>query len=176
LLIRWLDEDYDKLITRWRSKVSSVSLGDTKPKDFLFLVFDKKYNGALAWANQIQAAHLAENQDYQAINTYQWAKLLLGFEKPEALAAVQRFEADSKFFRSLFVVMYFLLIVAFFERPIHIVCLIGALMGLALWRYAEQRHKATLQAYWAVITLNGLSNKSHPALATSKPAETPPPP
>jgi hypothetical protein len=167
----WLDEDYDKLITWWRSKVSSVSNGDTRSKALFALVFDKKYIGALAWANHIQAAHLAENQEHQAINTYQWAKLLLGFEKPEALAAVQRFEADSKFFRSLFVVLYLLLIMAFFERPITIVCLICTLMGLALWRYAEQRHKATLQAYWAVITLDSLSSKRNASASSPAAAE-----
>src|SRR4029079_9428829 len=32
------------------------------------------------------------------------------------------------------------------------------LLPLALWRYAEQRLKATNQAYWSVITLEGRKN------------------
>ena len=39
------------------------------------------------------------------INAFQWAKARLTLEHPVALAAVQRFEADSKFFRSFVVVL-----------------------------------------------------------------------
>jgi 8-oxo-dGTP pyrophosphatase MutT (NUDIX family) len=80
-------------------------------------------------------------------------------EKPELLAQVQRFEADSKFFRSLVVVLILLpfFVDALRRRAFAFYWL--AFLLLALWRYMEQRHKASSQAYWAVIALEGLAGK-----------------
>lgn len=88
-----------------------------------------------------------------SVNAFQWAKAQLTLDHPEALASVQRFEADSKFFRSLFVV---LCIVFPWSLLVHryllaIACL--PLLVLAFWRYLDERGKATNQAYWYVITL-----------------------
>lgn len=132
LIGSWLDEDYDKWFRAWKITVLNGKGKGTASS----LVFDTRHFGALAWADTIRSAQLGETPDLSptntSINTYQWAKLQLGFERPEALAVVQRFEADSKFFRSFFVVLYSLLIVSFFVRPIEIICLITVLMGLAL--------------------------------------------
>jgi mannose-6-phosphate isomerase-like protein (cupin superfamily) len=89
------------------------------------------------------------------INAFQWAKARLTLQHPAALAAVQRFEADSKFFRSLVVV---LVIIALWncangQWPYALLCLVA--MGLSFWRYVDQRYKATEQAYWYLITLEG---------------------
>jgi ADP-ribose pyrophosphatase YjhB (NUDIX family) len=76
-----------------------------------------------------------------------------------ALAAVQRFEADSKFFRSLVVVLLLMPWLADPDRLQELLIVSVILLPLALWRYMEQRHKATNQAYWSVITLEGRRQK-----------------
>lgn len=45
------------------------------------------------------------------INTFQWARAVLRLTAPAALAEVERYEADSKFFRSLCVALYILMVV-----------------------------------------------------------------
>ena len=72
------------------------------------------------------------------------------------MVAVQRFEADSKFFRSLVVVLILpMLTFAIQRRPIAaVICLLG--LVAALWRYVDMRFKATQQAYWFAITLEGM--------------------
>src|SRR6476661_397674 len=95
-----------------------------------------------------------------SINAFQWAKAQLALDHPEALASVERFEADSKFFRSLFVVLCFIFPSNLWtHRHCHAVTfllLILAfllLLAAAFWRYFDQRQKATNQAYWYVITV-----------------------
>jgi len=66
---------------------------------------------------------------------------------------VQRFEADSKFFRSLVVVLAVLGPWAWLQGSLVLAGLCGPLMLLALWRYAEQRGKSTARAYWHVLAL-----------------------
>ncbi len=96
-----------------------------------------------------------------AINAFQWCKAQFVLKHRDAMAAVQRFEADSKFFRSLFVVMLAVMSWNIYkhDRSVWIFC--AVLMFLALIRYIEQRTKATTQAYWFILTLQG--NKKTPA-------------
>lgn len=67
--------------------------------------------------NDLRQADILSKADHDEImgdpereifNTFKWSQHFLLFNKPEALAAVQRVEADSKFFRSL--VIAFLII------------------------------------------------------------------
>lgn len=94
-----------------------------------------------------------------AINTFQWAKCRLALTHPNALAHVNRFEADSKFFRSLFVILIILCASFFHTGAIlpALACLV--LAGLSLYRYGEQRFKSTRQAYWYLITLHAELDK-----------------
>src|SRR5689334_8947304 len=76
------------------------------------------------------------------INAFQWSKARLVLEHPEAIAAVQRFEADSKFFRSFVMVLCFVipwgLLVGRWQVAVGAAfCLI-----LAFWRYVDQRVKS----------------------------------
>jgi ADP-ribose pyrophosphatase YjhB (NUDIX family) len=88
-----------------------------------------------------------------AINAFQWCKAKLTLEHPEGLATVQRFEADSKFFRSFVIVLCVLIPWGLFVRRPGIT-LFGAIsLVLAFWRYVDQRVKATNQAYWYILTL-----------------------
>lgn len=101
----------------------------------------------------IKDHHLSPVGAQRAINAFQWSKARLLLGHPEASVAVERFEAASKFFRSLVVVFAFAI-------PWDVLRGTGALAGLALpmlvlslWRYVDQRVKSTSQAYRYVIAL-----------------------
>lgn len=127
--------------------------------------------------------HVADDNGMPVINAFQWAKARLTIQCPTALLEVQRFEADSKFFRSLVVVL--LVLALWFSvgallsnpastpgvpMPVYsrldgllarlgdvrwgLVLLCVVLACLSFWRYIERRFKATQQAYWYVITLD----------------------
>jgi hypothetical protein len=113
---------------------------------------------ARTWAQHILRKPDTEPTIPEPTNTYQWSRAVLRLRAPTALAEVERIEADSKFFRSLFVV--FVVLAAF-----SIVQLPGSeklplphaatipLAALSYWRYAEQRQKGTVEAYRSVIVL-----------------------
>lgn len=90
-----------------------------------------------------------------AINAFQWAKARLVLEQPEALATVQRFEADSKFFRSLVIVLVLLIPWGGLRLGWETAALAIVLLPLAFWRYLDQRAKSIRQAYWYIITMEG---------------------
>ena len=105
------------------------------------------------------------------MNTFRWAKSTLMQRAPTAFADVQRYEAESKFFRSLTIALPIVgLLTAgrLFAGPmtepardaaspcaIAVLVLIatGTLMYLSYLRYAEQRFKSTEWAYVHVIIL-----------------------
>jgi 8-oxo-dGTP pyrophosphatase MutT (NUDIX family) len=103
---------------------------------------------------QIKAQSLSGLQADAAINTFQWCKARLVLEAPEAIVNVHRFEADSKFFRSLVVVLCLLIPYGLVAAPSMTVFSLP-LLALAFWRYVDQRQKAINQTYWYVITLEG---------------------
>lgn len=90
-----------------------------------------------------------------SINAFQWAKARLALEQPGALAVVQRFEADQKFFRSLVVVLSIIVLGGAVQAHWPLVAAGALLLPLSLWRYVDQRLKGVSQAYWFVITLEG---------------------
>lgn len=113
---------------------------------------------AVQQALAFRGVSIAKKGGKANINAFQWAKARLTLEHPGALAAVQRFEADSKFFRSFVVV---LVITAYGIARIvsgRTLCFVSSRWA-AFWRYVDQRYKATEQAYWYLITLEG-SRKS----------------
>ena len=66
---------------------------------------DKAFDAASRLRND------ALGSDAEAINTFQWARAMLRLRTPVAIAEVERYEADSKFFRGLAVALYVLLLV-----------------------------------------------------------------
>jgi ADP-ribose pyrophosphatase YjhB (NUDIX family) len=116
--------------------------------------FRSGVNRPVAEATRIKIRSL-DADAAKAINTFQWCKAKLTLEHPEALATVQRFEADSKFFRSLVVVLCFLVPWSLYNGRIALAQFALVTLALALWRYKDQRLKATNQAYWYLITLAG---------------------
>lgn len=104
-------------------------------------------------AVKIKEHHLDPLKSSGAVNAFQWSKARLALDKPEALATVQRFEADSKFFRSLLIVLCILFLWALVQERLALALVIVPMLGLSFWRYVDQRVKSTNQAYWYIITL-----------------------
>ena len=160
LLGAWLDELYD-LIRRYTLDKQVAMMARRSylliwpVRAVIWLVFKRERDLAVDRAGKIKQRSLAVVQAKDAINTYQWCKALLNTESPASLTVVQRFEADSKFFRCFAVVLLILLVSwPWHQRwPVIGIPVVVILLLLALWRYVEQRHKATNQAYWSVITL-----------------------
>ncbi len=108
---------------------------------------------ALRQVHALKQRYLDPLRAGDAINAFQWAKARLTLEHPGALTAVQRFEANSKFFRSLVVVLLILGGRGALLRDRALLTTAAALLVPALWRYVDQRVKAIAQACWFLITL-----------------------
>jgi 8-oxo-dGTP pyrophosphatase MutT (NUDIX family) len=160
LLSSWLDEFYDwargytlnvqirRLALRGKLLPWPLRLG-------LWAVFRSESDHALRRVEQIKKRLLSPLQADRAVKTFQWCKVWLNLENQPSLQAVQRLEADSKFFRSFVVVLAVVLITWPWHHPGSPLLAFGTagLLLLALWRYMEQRWKATNQAYWSVLAL-----------------------
>jgi hypothetical protein len=111
------------------------------------------------------------------MNTFTWAKTVLALRAPVALADVQRYEADSKFFRSMMVILPPASLAVLVERGscVTVFGTIGAACILSILcyrRYAERRFKSTEWAYFYLLTLlrlDGLGEVPDHALPTQKP-------
>lgn len=177
LLGSWLDEFYDwarryTLNTQITLLARRGRLLPWPARVLIWLVFKRERNLAVERAGKIKRQALSPLQALDAVNTFQWCKALLNAESPASLAVVQRFEADSKFFRCFTVVLLLLLAAWPWQHhwPLVGIPVLLVLLLLALWRYMEQRHKATNQAYWSVITLTAKDGKvalDRPPPATS---------
>ncbi|WP_373498722.1 NUDIX domain-containing protein [Desulfococcus sp.] len=179
LLGSWLDEFYDwarryTLNTQITLLARRGRLLPWPARALIWLVFKRERNLAVERASKIKRQALGPLQAQDAVNTFQWCKALLNAESPASLAVVQRFEADSKFFRCFAVVLLLLLIAWPWQHqwPLAGIPVVLALLLLALWRYMEQRYKATNQAYWSIITLAAKDGKVAPD-KTATEARTP---
>jgi 8-oxo-dGTP pyrophosphatase MutT (NUDIX family) len=132
-------------------------------------IFGKDADKAVVQAVRIRSRALAGMSAGSSVNAYQWCKARLSKEHPPGLVAVQRFEADSKFFRSFAIVLVVLAVISLFQHQRqHKLLLAAVYLGLllpALWRYMDQRFKATQQAYWFVITLESMKAPAPPAVS-----------
>lgn len=112
LLGSWLDEFYD-WARRYTLSTQITRLARLLPwpaRALIWLVFKRERNLAVDRASRIKQQALGPLQAKDAINTFQWSKALLNVESPASLAVVQRFEADSKFYRCFTVVLLILLV------------------------------------------------------------------
>lgn len=133
-----------------------------------------RFDSAQRHALRLKADHLGPSGAGAAVNSFQWCKARLALKHPDALAMVERFEADSKFFRSFLAILPMLLLWQVFRllakpelfvREIQSMSLEGwhrtamllllslIVFAFAAWRYVERRLKSTTQAYWFVITM-----------------------
>lgn len=166
LLGAWLDELYDWFRgNTLNAQISRLAhrgvLSPWLARFVVWLIFKRERNLAVDRAGRVKRQALQPLGGQGAINTFQWSKVWLKAEGPDNLAVVQRFEADSKFFRCLAVVLLVLILAWPLQHrwPLEGLPVVIGLLLLALWRYMEQRHKATNQAYWSVITLAARSGE-----------------
>jgi len=104
-------------------------------------------------AKEIKETYLGDSSSEPLMNTFQWAKANAQLRYPAAMLEIRRHEADSKFFRSLIIVLVVLAVVlirklAWIET---VICL--ALIVVSFARYAEQRWKAAQRAYEYLIAM-----------------------
>ena len=124
------------------------------------LLFGPNADAAVQHVLRLKAGQFEALSANSAINAFQWSKAFLSKEHPEGLLEVHRFEANSKFFRSFVVVLTILTVFYLFQHHgIAALLCLGA-TAPALWRYIDQRFKATQQAYWFLLTLEALKNAS----------------
>ncbi len=163
----WLDDlAYDPL----RNMTRKEQITHPLPKIMrwlLWLCFKKDANAAVDRVVTIKEGYLNRIGASHAVNAFQWCKARLATEHPEALATVNRFEADSKFFRSFVPVMLFVLARALYCRHWWLATGSIVAMGLAFLRYVEQRFKSTQQAYWYILTLEASKEALSPGVKPS---------
>ena len=133
--------------------------------------FGANADAAVMQVQRIKTRALQPLSAQSAINAFQWSKARLSKDHPEGLLAVQRFEADSKFFRSFVVVLALLTIISWYQHHRVSAMICAVLLLLALYRYVDQRFKATQQAYQFVITLEGMKDSLAQAGAQSQRAD-----
>ena len=158
------DHVYDRIRTAtYGEQIKRLALG-RKPSSKLSRwlatrVIKKNADRALAQAVLIKDHYVGALQGSPAINAFQWSKARLTLEHPEAMATINRFEADSKFFRSLVVVLGALIPLGVLEANREVAIVGAVLLVPALWRYIDQRVRATTQAYWYVMTSESLTRQ-----------------
>lgn len=158
LLGSWLDELYDWL--RRRTLDQQIKQIVRRGRNFrwwirglVWLTFKRDRSRAVERAGKIRERSLMRLHAKNSMNTFQWCKAFLTIESPESLAIVQRFEADSKFFRCFVVVLLVMIGLSGPAKDLRLALAGTLLLLLAMVRYMDQRLKATNQAYWSVITL-----------------------
>jgi 8-oxo-dGTP pyrophosphatase MutT (NUDIX family) len=132
-------------------------------------LFGRNADAAVVQAVRIKSRALCVLSAENALNAYQWCKARLSKDHPAGLLAVQRFEADSKFFRSFAIVLVALAVISVFQHNLLFAVACLGLLVPTLWRYVDQRFKATQQAYWFVITIESMKSApiAPPELETS---------
>jgi hypothetical protein len=100
-----------------------------------------------------QIEQIYKKKKREILNTFKWGQRYLALKHPEALVEIKKYEADSKFFRSL--VIAFIIIAAVLLAQGRVA---GGLLFLAftlasLYRYGDLRYKSTEFTYETIITL-----------------------
>ena len=140
--------------------------------DPIYDVYRKRWNpynkeSAYQCATRIKAGMLDPAENH-ALNSFQWSQSILTTQWPAAATDVNGFEADSKFFRSLLVVLS-LSAIGLLVRSRWTEGIIALVLVVPCFlRYYERRLKSVTQAYAYIIVLHRLGK-----LAVSRPPETP---
>ena len=100
-------------------------------------------------------------EDRSVLNAFEWSCAWLLAYQPGMYSVVERYIAESKFFRSLIVVLSITLVVFLVENDFLISSILLLLIIFSLIRYLSQRQKSIETAYQFVITVNNetLNNK-----------------
>lgn len=111
-------------------------------------------------AREIKEKYLGDNPNEEVINTFQWAKANVQLRYPAAAVEIRRLEADSKFFRSLIIVLLVIGLILICKGAWVESAGCFVLMLASFWRYADQRWKAAQRAYEYLIVLEKMADRS----------------
>lgn len=109
-------------------------------------------------AKEIKVRHIGDEKD-KVVNPFKWAKANVQLLHPAASVEINRLEADSKFFRSLIVVLLLVSPLLAYKRAWIELAACAALVALSFFRYADQRFKSTQLAYVYLIALDKISER-----------------
>ncbi len=99
---------------------------------------------------------LLDKEETKSINTYHWSISFLTTQYPEAMVEINRLVADSKFFRSLVVILPIISLILILDKLyLHAVIFLALIVPCYL-RYYGRRLKSTTRAYQYIVMLNGL--------------------
>ena len=116
---------------------------------------------AFQCASQIKHKFLSETES-KAVNTYMWSTSILTTQYSDAIVEINRLVADSKFFRSLVVIIPIISLV-FVDGGNYQHALMTILFIVPCYlRYYDRRLKSTTRTYQYIIMLNGLGKLSAP--------------
>lgn len=90
------------------------------------------------------------------INAFKWACAVLLAKQPAMFAAVERFMAASKFFRSMVVVLCFAAVLFVLQGTFLVAFVVLVFSIISLFNYIRQRDKAIEAAYQYLITTANL--------------------
>ena len=173
----WLDDvAYDPLrklttkaqITRLPNR---RSLSPKVIRGLVWLCFKENPDAAVDRIVPIKEGYLKRIDAPRAVNAFQWCKARLTTDHTEALAVVNRFEADSKFFRSFVPVLLVVLGTAIYCQRWSLASGSIVALGLAFQRFVERRFKSTQYAYWHLLTIEA---SKAPMLSNTKTSSSSP--
>lgn len=122
------------------------------------LLISDKYQTGLQAILALQAASMTERSHRDVVNAYQWCRDRITLEHPEAMTLVRQYEADSKFFRSLFVGLIGIFVLGVFQGWMTVDLIILAVGAVfAFVRYVNQRSKSMIQAFSLILTARSMN-------------------
>ncbi|MBL8205473.1 MAG: hypothetical protein JNM09_14650 [Blastocatellia bacterium] len=119
-------------------------------------------------ARLLKRRALRERCKAPVLNTYKWARTNVQLFQPAAAVEIHRLEADSKFFRSLVVLLFLLTLFLLYKGALLALAMSSGLMLLSFIRYADQRYKSTQLAYTCLLAMD--HRKSDKPESAPKPA------
>jgi hypothetical protein len=123
---------------------------------FMDRIYDKTFLAAKRRKGDLlyeKAKELSADQGRYA-GVRKWAATVISLRNADAVLQMDRLEATSKFFRSVFVVLIIYFIRFAFARQWLAVCIVAAVLALSFWRFAEQRWKLTERTYLFYVQLS----------------------
>jgi len=122
--------------------------------DHTYMLYMKWWKGDALWTEATE--RIADKKRGMA-DKLKWIRAYVRLSSPDAAIEIERFEATSKFFRSLFIVL--LVYAGYFVHPWHrhaFAATLGLLV-LSFWRFCDQRWKFTELSclYFYQLTANG---------------------
>ena len=98
-------------------------------------------------------------EDLNLVSTYEWAQLKLQKELPLVVQEAERYIADSKFFRSLLLILFVFGFILFFNKNYSLSVSCFLIAGFSLIRYFHKRQKAVKTLYKGIVFIEMLNGK-----------------